>query len=84
MTYTLEQLIEQTEKIANGALTWVSNDTFSIGIDWENEEMYIIDLEHPDGAVIESSNLMINRVWDEDTYPLPTQTTEPATSGEEL
>ena len=70
----LEELKAHAERIANGALTWVENDTFSLGIDWENEAMYIIDRDHPDGAVIEASDLSINRVWDTDMYPLPTQT----------
>ena len=74
MSYTLEQLVKQAEAIANGALTWVGNETLSIGIDWENEEMYIIDRNHPDGDVIEGSDLSINRLWDKDLYPLPTQT----------
>lgn len=74
MSYTLKQLVKQAEAIANGALTWVGDETLSIGIDWENEAMYIIDRHHPDGDVIEASDLSINRVWDEDLYPLPTQT----------
>lgn len=70
----LEQLKAHAETLADGELTWVENDSLSIGFDWENEMMYIIDRDHPDGAVIESSSLMINRAWDEDMYPLPTQT----------
>lgn len=74
MSYTVEQLKQHAETIAQGKLTWVENDTLSLGFDWESEEMYIIDRDHPDGAVIEASDLSINRVWDEDMYPLPTQT----------
>jgi hypothetical protein len=72
----LEQLKAHAETLAGNKLTWVENDSLSIGFDWENEEMYIIDRDNPDGAVIEATDLSINRVWDADMYPLPTQTTE--------
>jgi hypothetical protein len=72
----LEQLKAHAETLAGNKLTWVENECLSIGFDWESEEMYIIDRDHPDGAVIEATDLSINRVWDADMYPLPTQTTE--------
>lgn len=56
-------------------LYWVENETFVVGFDWLSEEVYLIDLEHPDGEVIEVSSLSINRVYD-NTEPDPTQTEE--------
>lgn len=37
----------------------------SIGVDWETEQIIIVDLDHPDGPAIQSSHLM-----DMDTFLL--------------
>lgn len=60
----LKELKKTAEAFAGGELAWASNATLALGVDWENEGVYIIDLEHPDGAVIDYSDLSINRVYE--------------------
>ena len=34
---------------------WFDKGNFSVGIDWDAPFMVVIDLDHPDGAVIQSA-----------------------------
>jgi hypothetical protein len=36
-------------------LVWYPNDDITFGVDWEGNRLIIIDLYHPDGAVIQDA-----------------------------
>lgn len=71
MSALVDRLKRQAESIANTKLAWTEGGSIVAGFDWTNEKLFIIDLRHPDGFVIESSELMIDREWDEGMSPLP-------------
>ena len=54
----MEQMKQKaTELIENSEFSWFDNvdNQMSIGIDWmANNDMVIIDMEHPDGPVIQA------------------------------
>jgi hypothetical protein len=60
----VEKLKRRAEEMAGEPLEWFQNGDNAVGFDWTDELIYIISKNHPDGEVIETSSLSINRAWE--------------------
>ena len=63
-----DELKAKAELLAGGELVWVEQGSLVVGWDWLSEAFYLIDTEHPDGALIERSDFQLDRVFEEENY----------------
>ena len=66
MSDVLDQMKAKAEELAESDLYWVEHKEGSLflGFDWLGECFYLIDLQHPDGLLIERSDFQLDRVFE--------------------
>ena len=64
--WSLADLKAKAEELAEGELVWVEQGSLVVGWDWLSEAFYLVDLEHPDGWVIERSDFALDRVFEQE------------------
>jgi hypothetical protein len=62
------ELKSKADELLDGEFIWymspVDPDGLAVGIDWETQAIVIVDMDHPDGAVIQTGGLLdINTIY---------------------
>ena len=67
----MSRLKAKADELFDAEFIWyqspVSPDDLAVGIDWDRQHIVIVDLDHPDGAVIQDAGLLyVNTVYVDD------------------
>lgn len=58
----MSKLKTKADELFDAEFIWyvspVDPDGLAVGIDWETQAVVIVDMDHPDGAVIQSGGLL--------------------------